>query len=247
MRAIIGGSGLDQLPGLALDREEFVETPYGEPSAPLQYGRYADTPVIFLARHGTRHTLPPHAINYRANLWALQAAGVSSVIAVAAVGGIRADMTPGCIAVPDQIIDYSWGRAHSFHDGGAAELAHVEFDPPYDEALRRQLLDAASAAGVACVADGTYACTQGPRLETAAEVRRLQRDGCDVVGMTGMPEAVLARELGMAYACIAVSVNWAAGLGESGQGIHAQIEVAMRAGMDKTQVLLQAVLRSQTR
>lgn len=240
--AIIGGTGLNQLPGLQISHQQNSQTPYGAPSAPLLFGSRADKPLVFLARHGEGHHLPPHAINYRANIYALKEAGVSDIIAVAAVGGIRDDMVPGSVAIVDQLIDYSWGRAHSFYDGSDGQLAHAEFEPPYDEALRQRLIRAAVQAGVDAITDGTYGCTQGPRLETAAEIRRLRQDGCDVVGMTGMPEAALARELGLAYACLAVNVNWGAGLGEAGQGIHAQIEVAIEAGMHKVQQILSAVV-----
>ncbi|MGH8464914.1 MAG: S-methyl-5'-thioinosine phosphorylase, partial [Pseudomonas sp.] len=182
--------------------------------------------VAFLPRHGRGHKLPPHRINYRANLWALHSLGVSTVIGVNAVGGIHPETGPGRIAIPRQIIDYSWGREHTFFDGvpsdtadggegsvgGFAAIGHVDFTEPYSEALRQRLIR--NAGSVPVWADGVYACTQGPRLESAAEVERLRRDGCDMIGMTGMPEAALARELEMDYACIALSVNWAAGLSD---------------------------------
>lgn len=244
MIGIIGGTGLDSLAGMQLDEQRSLETPYGSSSAPLSMGEFSGSPVAFLPRHGQGHRLAPHAINYRANIWALREAGVRKLIAVAAVGGIREDMQPGCIAIPDQIIDYSWGRAHSFYDVDSAGVEHAEFDPPYDEALRQQLLQSATSQGIPCIGDGCYGCTQGPRLESAAEVRRLQRDGCAIVGMTGMPEAGLAREAGLSYACVAVVVNRAAGLGPTGQGIHAQIEQAIEEGMARTHALLEVFLKS---
>ena len=215
MLAIIGGSSLDTLAVLENVRRVEMDTPYGAPSGPFIYGRLRQREVIFLARHGEKHQLPPHKINYRANLWALREQQVTDVIAVATVGGIAAQLVPGSVAVPDQILDYTWGRAATFFDGEGAAVTHVDFTQPYSEALRARLLGAARKAGVTVHAGGTYAATQGPRLETAAEISRLARDGAHMVGMTGMPEAVLARELNLRYAGIAVVVNAAAGTGES--------------------------------
>lgn len=207
--AIIGGSGLSRMERLRVERQWSVTTPWGEPSAPLSLGELDGAPVLFLPRHGAGHTLPPHRINYRANLWALKDAGATDVVAVAAVGGITPGCPPRSIAVPDQIIDYTWGRAHSYFDD--APVTHVDFTVPYTESLRQDLLDAARALAVDVRDGGTYGATQGPRLETAAEITRMARDGCDMVGMTGMPEAALARELGLGYATCAVVVNWGAG------------------------------------
>ena len=215
MLAIIGGSSLDTLAVLENVRRVEMDTPYGAPSGPFIYGRLRQREVIFLARHGEKHQLPPHKINYRANLWALREQQVTDVIAVATVGGIAAQLVPGSVAVPDQILDYTWGRAATFFDGEGAAVTHVDFTQPYSEALRARLLGAARKAGVTVHTGGTYAATQGPRLETAAEISRLARDGAHMVGMTGMPEAVLARELNLRYAGIAVVVNAAAGTGES--------------------------------
>jgi 5'-deoxy-5'-methylthioadenosine phosphorylase len=239
---IIGGTGLAQLEGLEIEREARPDTPWGTPSAPLLHGHFAGRAVVFLARHGSEHDIAPHAINYRANVWALRAAGVSRVIAVNAVGGISSDCAPGSLVIPDQLIDYSWGRAHSFCDGVAAPLAHVDFTEPYAAAVREWLLWAGAAAGVEPRDGGTYAATQGPRLETAAEIDRLQRDGCDIVGMTGMPEAALARELGLDYACCAVVVNWAAGRGGD---IHAELDEWVEAGMAAARRLLRAALAAE--
>lgn len=209
--AVIGGSGFTSLPGLEVLGREQPATPYGPPSAPVVRGFLGGHEVLFLARHGSDHSVPPHRIGYRANLWALKECGAERVLGLGAVGGIGRAYGPRVLAVPDQIIDYTYGRAQSFHDGDDGQVVHIDFTRPYCEALRRSLLGAAAAAGLALVDGGTYAATQGPRLETAAEVRRLERDGCDLVGMTGMPEAALARELGLCYACLAFVVNWAAG------------------------------------
>jgi 5'-methylthioinosine phosphorylase len=210
---IIGGSGLDALPDVTAGETIALGTPYGAPSAPLQCARLAGCDLVFLPRHGPDHRLPPHAINYRANLWSLRECGVDRVLAVAAVGGISAAMTPARIVIPDGIVDYTWGRAHTYFDGGDGRVEHVDFTFPYDAAMRGTLAATARELDIDAIAGGTYAATQGPRLETAAEIDRLERDGCDIVGMTGMPEAALARELGLRYACIAVIANRAAGRG----------------------------------
>jgi 5'-deoxy-5'-methylthioadenosine phosphorylase len=207
---IIGGSGLTELSSLENPRRQAVRTPYGKTSGPVTLGRIRGHNVVFLPRHGYRHTLLPHEVNYRANIWALHALKVKDVVAVASVGGIRADLTAGTLAVPDQILDYTHGRASTYGGAGRA-VTHIDFTRPYCEALRERLLKAASRAGLSVSAGGTYATTQGPRLETAAEIDRLERDGADMVGMTAMPEAALARELGLCYAGIAVVVNDAAG------------------------------------
>lgn len=235
--AIIGGTGLNQLPDLQIVGERKVHTPYGEPSASIVFGRLSGQQVAFLARHGEGHKVPPHRINYRANIWALRETGVQQVIAIAAVGGIHARLAPGEVAIPDQIIDYTWGRAHTYSDGGSEGVQHAEFGRPYSEPLRQRLITAARPGKLAVLEEGVYGCTQGPRLETEAEIRKMQRDGCDMIGMTGMPEAALARELGLDYASVAVSVNWCAGLGGTG-GIHDQIEQSIKTGMRKVQELL---------
>ena len=211
--AIIGGSGLTQLANLEISRREVVRTPCGEPSGALTFGNIAGCEVVFLARHGYGHTIPPHQVNYRANIWALHAQGVKNVVAVAAVGGIRSDFTPGALAVPDQIIDYTHGRAGTFFTGGDTGVRHIDFTLPYCQTLRAACLGAGRQAGETLIDGGVYAATQGPRLETAAEIDRLERDGADMVGMTGMPEAALAREIGLCYAAIAVVANRAAGRG----------------------------------
>ena len=233
---IIGGTGLDQLDGVHGARAEHVETPYGMTSAPLIHGTLGDarTPVVFLARHGSDHAIAPHEINYRANIWAL-AQSVDRVIAVAAVGGIRADLVPRSVVIPDQLIDYTWGRAHTFSVNG--DIQHVDFSAPYADSCRSALCSAAAAAGVTVHMQAVYGATQGPRLETAAEIDRMARDGCDIVGMTGMPEAALARELGLAYACCALVVNEAAGRGPAVITM-AEIQAHLTVGMQQIHGML---------
>ncbi|MCC7515979.1 MAG: S-methyl-5'-thioinosine phosphorylase [Pseudomonadales bacterium] len=239
--AIIGGTGLDQLDGLQISEKIFVDTPYGDPSAPVQQGTYHGKSVFFLARHGEQHQWPPHRVNYRANMFALKKLGVEQVIAVNAVGGIHHDMGPAVISVPDQIIDYTWGRIHTYSDDELSELQHIDFTFPYAERTRELLLRAADAAGVIALARGVYGCTQGPRLETAAEIRRMQRDGCDLVGMTAMPEAPLAREIGLDYASLCVVANWAAGCTDELITMEA-IDATLKVGMDNIRKILQQVL-----
>ncbi|WP_293004613.1 S-methyl-5'-thioinosine phosphorylase [Nitrosomonas sp.] len=232
MFAIIGGSGMTQLSCLEISRREIIRTPYGEPSGPLTFGKMKNEDIVFLARHGHGHTIPPHAINYRANLWALHSLKPSHVIAVASVGGIRADLTPGRLMIPDQIIDYTYGRGFTFFEGKDQPVTHIDLTLPYSQRTRTLLLQAAKNANKDVFDGGIYAATQGPRLETAAEINRLERDGADIVGMTGMPEAALARELGLDYASIAVVANSAAGRGTNVSGIplkeiYAVLEQAM--------------------
>lgn len=239
--AIIGGTGLTSLKNLEIKRREVMRTPYGEPSGPLVHGEMAGNDVVFLPRHGHGHTIPPHVINYRANIWALRETGVTSVIAVAAVGGIRDDMGPETLAVPDQIIDYTASRKHTFFENDLSQVTHIDFTYPYSERLRQLLIRAAQAHGIACATDGVYGATQGPRLETAAEIDRMQRDGCSIVGMTGMPEAALARELELDYACCALSANWAAGRSEGEISMEA-IEAHVVNGMKKVRTVLETAI-----
>lgn len=243
MLAVIGGSGLSNFDGLEVFRREVVRTPYGEPSGALSFGRIAGREIVFLARHGYGHTIPPHMINYRANLWALQAIGAERVVAVATVGGIRAGFEPGHLVVPDNLIDYTHGRKSTFFEGPDQPVTHIDFTEPYEAALRADLLKAAST--VRCVVHdgGVYGCSQGPRLETAAEITRMERDGCDVVGMTGMPEAALACELGIAYAALCVVINHAAGRGTSAHRIsHDALKVVMDTTMQDARAVLAALL-----
>ena len=213
--AIIGGTGLSELVGLKNIKTEKVDTVYGETSGVIESGLLEGEEVVFLSRHGKPHTIPPHKINYRANLDALHKLNVKKIIAVNAVGGISNDMPPKHIVIPHQIIDYTYGREHTFYDNTSeVELQHVDFSDPYDGDLRFKLISAAKQYDIPFSNSGVYACTQGPRLESSAEVQRLLRDGCDIVGMTGMPEAALARELGIAYASLCIVVNAAAGLSQ---------------------------------
>ncbi len=240
---IIGGTGLTNLENLEILNREIVQTPYGEPSGPLTHGRLGGKEVLFLPRHGYGHTIPPHKVNYRANIYALRDAGARQIVAVAAVGGIRADMLPGRIVVPDQIIDYTWSRVNTFFEEGLSHVTHIDFTEPYDAGLRQVLLASCRALDIDVVDGATYAATQGPRLETAAEIDRLERDGCDIVGMTGMPEAALARELELAYATLAVVANEAAG--RSAQPLTMEmIEQNLNAGMAKVRrILAEAIPR----
>ena len=232
MLAVIGGSGMSALAGMGELRHVAARTVYGEPSAALAFGRINGREVVFLARHGEAHSIAPHEINYRANIQALKEAGVREIVAVAAVGGIRREFAPGALVVPSQIIDYTWGRRPTFFEGPGAKVTHIDFTQPYAAALRARILAAARACGEALADGGVYAATQGPRLETAAEIDRLERDGADLVGMTGMPEAALAREAGIDYAAIAVVANHAAGRGASAQAISmAAIEAVLAQAM----------------
>jgi 5'-deoxy-5'-methylthioadenosine phosphorylase len=220
MLAIIGGTGLTQLANLEVMHRQVVRTPWGEPSGPVTFGRINQREVMFLARHGYGHTVPPHMVNYRANIWALKEQGAQVIVSVASVGGIRADLGPGVIAVPHQIVDYTWGRKSTFFEGDERGVVHVDFTHPYSFEVRARCLEAARVAQQPVIDGGVYAATQGPRLETAAEIDRLERDGADMVGMTGMPEAALARELALPYAAIAVVANYAAGRAASSAGIQ---------------------------
>jgi 5'-methylthioadenosine phosphorylase len=242
MLAIIGGSGLTQLANLAVERREVVRTPYGEPSGPLTFGRICGQPAVFIARHGYGHTIPPHEVNYRANVWALKQAGATCIVSIASVGGIRADLGPGAIVIPHQIIDYTWGRKATFFEGGGMPVMHVDFTHPYDPELRQVLLSAAREAGQIVSDGGVYAAMQGPRLETAAEIDRLERDGADIVGMTGMPEAALARELELPYAAINVVANHAAGRGESKLGIQfAVLEDILQESLERVRRIIEMI------
>ncbi len=241
--AIIGGSGLYQLAELENSEEKQLETPYGTPSAAFVCGQLHGKNLVFLPRHGAQHSIPPHQINYRANIWGLKQLGVSQIIAVAAVGGITSAMQPAALCVPDQLIDYSYGREHTFFADNPEQVTHIDFTWPYTESLRQQLLTTAEQLELKIESQGTYGCTQGPRLETAAEIKRMENDGCDLVGMTGMPEAALAREMEMEYAALAVVANWAAGKTDEEISMD-EIVANLNKGMEKAIRLLQAVIAS---
>ena len=244
MYAVIGGSGLSQLPDFEIDRRQVLRTPYGEPSGALTIGRLAGHEVVFLARHGYGHTIAPHQINYRANLWALGQLGIDGILAVASVGGIRPDLLPGQLVVPDQIIDYTHSRAGTFFEGDGQDVRHIDFTWPYDGTLRAAIIHAADAVGESVIQSACYACTQGPRLETAAEIKRLARDGADVVGMTGMPEAALARALGIPYAHLNLVVNQAGGVGDSVKEIsHAHMVQVVQNGMVRVMSIVKSMVQ----
>lgn len=233
---IIGGSGLTRLKELKLAHREVVRTPYGEASAPLIHGSFGDVELVFLPRHGSGHRLPPHRINYRANIWALKHIGVTEVIGIASVGGISSP--PDSLVIPDQIIDYTWGREQTLFDGHDGNVSHIDFTEPYCESLRQKLIAAARESGSQVITESVYGATQGPRLETSAEIRRMRQDGCDIVGMTAMPEASLAREIGLCYATCALVVNWAAGIGDDGPITQELIDKSLDHGMESIKRLI---------
>ena len=238
MLAIIGGTGLTNLENLKITRREVVRTPYGEPSGHLTFGKIGKAEVIFLARHGYGHTIAPHEVNYRANIWALQSVGATRVLAVNSVGGIATTMGPGVIGVPDQVIDYTHGRKHTFFEG-ETEVTHVDFTFPYCTLARLLCLAAAKAVSIGVVESGVIGVMQGPRLETVAEINRMERDGCTMVGMTTMPEASLAREKNLSYATLALSMNHAAGRGSSSAGIKLKdADAVLEAGMKQVRAIL---------
>ncbi|WNH47766.1 MULTISPECIES: S-methyl-5'-thioinosine phosphorylase [Stenotrophomonas] len=221
--AVIGGTGVYKLAQLDDVSSHSVETRYGTPSGPIRVGTLLGQRVAFLARHGEGHSLPPHKINYRANLAALQQIGATRVLALNTVGGITEHFGPRVLACPDQLIDYTWGRISTLSEEPGSDVLHVDFGHPYTPILRSKVLAAAKVTGVRLQDGGCYGATQGPRLETNAEIARMRRDGCDLVGMTGMPEAGLARELGLDYACLAIVANWAAGCGDGDEITMAEV------------------------
>jgi len=243
MLAIIGGRGLTQLANLKITHRQVMRTPYGEPSGAFLFGTLNEHEVIFLARHGYGHTIPPHLVNYRANLWALREQGVTDVISVATVGGIRPDLTPGKLVVPDQIIDYTHGRDSTYFDSRNISFSNADFTLPYSQALRNRILKSAEMMQHDCLDGGVYAATQGPRLDSIAEINRYERDGADMVGMTGMPETSLARELDVNYASIAVVVNCAAGRGDCSTGIKLDgVNATAKNSMERVRAILECVV-----
>ncbi len=240
--AIIAGTGFRALniPDAAQPIE--ASTPFCHPSGPILGWMNLGHEVLFLARHGLDGSVPPHKVNYRANLWAIHQAQAQYVLAVNTVGGIASDAEPGMLVIPDQLVDYTWGRPQTFFDGDKDTLTHIEFTLPYCESFRQRLIKLAGDLKLQFLATGTHAVTQGPRLETAAEINRLKRDGCDLVGMTGMPEAALARELELSYACCAVVVNRAAGTGDV--GVYAEIDQYLDQGMDQVSRLVSGFLEA---
>jgi 5'-deoxy-5'-methylthioadenosine phosphorylase len=241
--AIIGGTGLTSLTGVEITGTRDVDTPYGSPSSALSFGQMGDKEIIFLPRHGNPHAISPHKINYRANIHALKESGVKNIIAVNAVGGITPEMRPERIVIPEQIIDYTYGRNHTFFEDDQDEITHIDFTNPYSTDLGKQLATASLMSGQDVFIGGVYAATQGPRLETAAEVKKLEKDGCDIVGMTGMPEAALARELDVNYACLALVVNWAAGK-SNGEITMTVIEKHLEQGIGKIKLILEEFIKA---
>jgi len=239
---IIGGSVLLSLAGIEIERQQQQQTPWGDPSGPLNFGEYAGTEIVFLPRHGNPHVIPPHKVNYRANIWALKENKVDNIISLNAVGGITKEMFPGRLIIPDQIIDYTWSRGHTFFDNNQNEVTHVDFTHPYCENLRQYLITAGNECNeIELYPAGTYGATQGPRLESAAEISRMERDGCDIVGMTGMPETALARELDINFVSCSLVVNWAAG--KSSKSISMKmIEDNLNVGNRKVNTLLSLVI-----
>jgi len=244
MLGIIGGTGCTELENLTIHRRLIARTPYGEPSQPLVFGDINGVEVVFLARHGGGHTIPPHAVNYRANIWALHSVGVCDLLAVATVGSIHPALKPGDVILPHQLMDYTYGRKNTYHDGIELPVKHIDFTEPYSRVLRERCVAAAYGIALPLVTAGVYACVQGPRLETAAEILRYERDGATVVGMTGMPEAVLARELNVHYAAICPVANYAAGKADSTDGIHfEQVMPMLNQTMAKVRSLIEAFVK----
>lgn len=239
--ALVGGTGLTEY---AEHSETCVtDTPFGAPSAPVRIIGTEPVRTLFLPRHGSPHRFPPHRVNYRANMWALKEAGASHVLAVSAVGGITPGYEPGSLALPDQLIDYSWGREHTYSDSGDVPLVHVDFSYPYEGPLRKLLLRSAARESLDVIDGGCIGVFQGPRLESAAEVEKARRDGCNMAGMTSLPEAALARELGLDYAGIAVVSNWGAGVG--GPVISEEdIAETLREPMTRVRRLVRALVAS---
>lgn len=243
MLAIIGGRGLTELANLKVTHRQVMRTPYGEPSCAFLFGMLNQREVIFLARHGYGYTIPPHLVNYRANLWALREQGVINVVSVATVGGIREDLTPGTLVVPDQIIDYTHGRDSTFFDSRNISYSNIDFSMPYSQLMRERILHSAALVEQPCLDGGVYAATQGPRLDSQAEVNRYEREGADMVGMTGMPETALAMELDMNYATIAVVANEAAGRGDSHRSINMEaLNTTAENAMGRVRVILECVV-----
>jgi len=255
--ALIGGTGLTSLKDFELIKKHSIETPFGKPSANILEGRFSDKKnepgpgFFFLARHGDPHTIPPHKINYRANIWALNHLKVDKIIAVNAVGGIHPQLGTGSLCIPDQLIDYTYSRENTFFDGENSSLndneagmpVHIDFTEPFSSSLRDRIIKVAQSLSIDIKQGACYACVEGPRLETAAEINRLEKDGCDVVGMTGMPETALARELNVDYASICLVVNKAAGRSDDPITMS-QIEHTMKTGIEHVILILKKLFNN---
>lgn len=242
MLGIIAGSGLQRLANLTNVRREIVRTPFGDTSCALTFGDLAGVELVFLNRHGYGHTLAPHQINYRANIWALQKVGVQQICAIGSAGSLMPNIEPGQIIVPDDVIDYTCGRAGTYFEGPDHPIVYTDMSEPFDAAVRERLIAAAASAGEVVLDSAVYACTNGPRLETRAEVKRMHNDGAHVVGMTLMPEAVLAKELDLPYAAITVCTNYAGGVGAAcGNDLHQWRALREQSLLRVEKILLQWV------
>jgi 5'-methylthioadenosine phosphorylase len=241
---LIGGSGVYQLDGLNVRATRTMETPFGSPSAPLIAGEIEGREVVFLPRHGANHEIPPHRINFRANIAAFQQLGVERIFSIGAVGGLHADWKPGTIVIPDQIIDMTFGaRSGTFFDNGS--VMHIDFSQPYCPHLRQTILNAARTIEEPAISSGTYICTNGPRLESAAEIKYYAMIGADIVGMTAMPEAALAREAEICYGGLCIVTNPAAGLKDENL-TATEVIAAMKNASERLRVLLRATILSLT-
>ena len=244
MIAVIGGSGLLGISEESSTTEDVVDTPYGKPSSALKISKLNGIEIAFIPRHGDPHNIPPHLINYRANIWALKSLGVKTIISVATVGSIAPEIEPGSLVFPNQIIDYTSAREHTFFDGINKPLNHIDFTYPYDESCRSQLISTSKKLQIKFIDNGCYASVNGPRLETAAEINRYENDGATIVGMTGMPEASLARELDISYVAICPVANHAAGRGLSKDGLNLEtINKNAKKMMTSVNALLKEVIK----
>lgn len=238
---IIGGSGLYEIKGLTLKHKKSVKTPYGKPSEQYFIGEIGGTEAVFLPRHGKRHDIPPHMINYRANIWGFRKLGVEKIISISAVGGIKKGLRPGDIVILDQVLDMTRNRKSTFYDGKEGVI-HIDFTDPYCPDIRKTLLTAGKRAGVSLKKGGTYVAVEGPRLESASEIKSFSILGGDVVGMTGMPEACLARELEICYSGLSVVANYAAGISRKKLTV-AEVMEAMMSSTEKIKKLLKETFR----
>lgn len=237
--AIIGGSGVYD-PGILINiREEKIETPFG--TAVLKVGTYQGEEIGFMNRHGEKHSLPPHKVNYRANIWALKKMGVERVIATAAVGSTNPDFKPGEFVIVNDFLDFTKTRTYTFFEGGEMGVVHTDFTEPYCPELRRLLLQTAAMIGVKAHDGGVYACTEGPRFETPAEIRMIRQLGGDLVGMTNVPEVILAHEVGLCYSLVAMVTNMAAGISSTPLSHEEVLEVMSLNGKNLRNLIMRAI------
>ncbi len=236
---IIAGSGIQELGCDSIVATREIKTPYGDPSDYYRICNISGTDVVFLPRHGIPHHIPPHKINYRANLWGFKELGIRELISINAVGGISPYLRPGDIVLPDQIIDMTWGRESTFFD--REEVVHIDFTEPFCSSLRELLHCSAEKAGIPLKRSGTYVCTNGPRLESGAEIRFFANIGADIVGMTVMPEASLARELEICFASLSVITNYAAGISKNRLTTGEVVET-MKASLERIKILIKEFL-----